>query len=208
MALTRSTAVFGLLVIIVIFAATISTVSVSGNHIGNTYNCTDFPNQAAAQAHYRQHPTDQDGLDADDDGIACETLPCPCDMVPVGSEPTPNPSPSPTPDPSPSPTPPSGTGIKGDADCNGQVQIPDSIYDQQQVAGLNPGLCVESLGNVDCDGSVTIFDAIDIQLYIAGLPVPLPQGCSPIGSQASTSTLAIHHIDVEQGDATLIVVPG
>jgi hypothetical protein len=37
----------------------------------------------AAQAHYRRHPTDQDNLDGDNDGIACEDSPGPFDMAPV-----------------------------------------------------------------------------------------------------------------------------
>lgn len=36
-------------------------------------DCSDFDTQAEAQAHYRADGTD--GLDADGDGIACETLP-------------------------------------------------------------------------------------------------------------------------------------
>ncbi|MGB3828563.1 MAG: excalibur calcium-binding domain-containing protein [Ornithinimicrobium sp.] len=35
-------------------------------------NCADFDSQADAQAHYRADTSDPDGLDADDDGIACE----------------------------------------------------------------------------------------------------------------------------------------
>ncbi|MFK5634946.1 MULTISPECIES: excalibur calcium-binding domain-containing protein [unclassified Ornithinimicrobium] len=35
-------------------------------------DCADFASQAAAQAHYMANPTDPDGLDADDDGVACE----------------------------------------------------------------------------------------------------------------------------------------
>ncbi len=35
-------------------------------------NCADFASQAEAQAHYQADTTDPDGLDADDDGIACE----------------------------------------------------------------------------------------------------------------------------------------
>jgi len=51
----------------------------SAHHTGNTYDCANFPNQAAAQAHYAAHPGDQDNLDADKDGTACENiLPCPC----------------------------------------------------------------------------------------------------------------------------------
>ena len=40
-------------------------------------DCSDFPNQAAAQAALQ--PGDPDGLDGDGDGVACESLPCPCD---------------------------------------------------------------------------------------------------------------------------------
>ena len=36
----------------------------------------DFDTQAQAQAWHNGHP--EDGLDSDDDGVACETLPCPC----------------------------------------------------------------------------------------------------------------------------------
>lgn len=35
-------------------------------------NCDDFPSQAAAQAHYWENPTDPDGLDRDNDMVACE----------------------------------------------------------------------------------------------------------------------------------------
>ena len=41
-------------------------------------NCSDFPNRAAAQAWLNAYPGDPDGLDGDRDGLACETLPCPC----------------------------------------------------------------------------------------------------------------------------------
>lgn len=39
-------------------------------------DCSDFPNQAAAQNALQ--PGDPDGLDGDGDGVACETNPCPC----------------------------------------------------------------------------------------------------------------------------------
>jgi hypothetical protein len=45
-------------------------------------NCSDFGNQAAAQRYFDQHggsPTNNvEGLDRDHDGVACESLPCPC----------------------------------------------------------------------------------------------------------------------------------
>jgi excalibur calcium-binding domain-containing protein len=44
-------------------------------------NCSDFSTQAAAQNYYESvggPGQDPAGLDADHDGIACESLPCPC----------------------------------------------------------------------------------------------------------------------------------
>jgi Excalibur calcium-binding domain len=41
----------------------------------NDQNCSDFPSQAAAQAHLGQDPSGPDNLDADDDGVACEDFP-------------------------------------------------------------------------------------------------------------------------------------
>src|SRR6476661_3148411 len=64
-------------------------------------SCADFVSQAAAQSFMRQYPNDSAGLDADRNGIACESNSCPCDHTPVIYAPTPIPSPtvlaSPTP---------------------------------------------------------------------------------------------------------------
>jgi hypothetical protein len=67
--------------------------------------CSDFPNQAAAQAAANTR-------DADGDGIYCESLPCPCAYptapapvpTPVPTIPAPAPTPTPTPVPTPTPT--------------------------------------------------------------------------------------------------------
>lgn len=45
----------------------------------NGTSCSSFPNQAAAQAAFRANPAGNRGLDRDHDGVACESLPCPCD---------------------------------------------------------------------------------------------------------------------------------
>jgi hypothetical protein len=48
-------------------------------------DCSDFPNQAAAQEYFLSKggpDTDPDRLDQDDDGVACESLPCPCKGAP------------------------------------------------------------------------------------------------------------------------------
>jgi Excalibur calcium-binding domain len=44
------------------------------------YDCSDFANQAEAEEYLL--PGDPYNLDADNDGIACEDLPCPCSSTP------------------------------------------------------------------------------------------------------------------------------
>lgn len=56
----------------------VSLVSAAGPAYAVDKDCSDFDNQAQAQAWLNDHPGDPDGLDADGDGVACETLPCPC----------------------------------------------------------------------------------------------------------------------------------
>jgi micrococcal nuclease len=63
---------------------------------GNTLNCSDFPNQAAAQAAPRADPSDPHRLDADWDGLACERNRYPCDRTPV-SRAAPGVAPAPAP---------------------------------------------------------------------------------------------------------------
>lgn len=45
-------------------------------------NCSDFSNQAQAQKHLT--PGDPHGLDGDGNGVACESLPCPCSKARPG----------------------------------------------------------------------------------------------------------------------------
>jgi Excalibur calcium-binding domain len=51
--------------------------------LGDAYNCSDFASQADAQAVLRADPADPNRLDADRDGIACESNPAPKDLLPV-----------------------------------------------------------------------------------------------------------------------------
>ena len=50
---------------------------------GDAYNCPKFASQTQAQAVLRADPSDPNRLDADKDGIACETNRAPFDRVPV-----------------------------------------------------------------------------------------------------------------------------
>jgi hypothetical protein len=59
------------------------------------YDCADFSNQAEAQGYLL--PGDPYRLDGDNDGRACEDLPCPCSYgtPPSSAEPAPTPAPRP-----------------------------------------------------------------------------------------------------------------
>lgn len=61
----------------------------TATHSGDR-DCGDFAYQEDAQAHLNAHPSDPDGLDADDDGIACETLPHRPSSSPPPSQPPPS----------------------------------------------------------------------------------------------------------------------
>ena len=50
---------------------------------GDRCNCGDFTSQAQAQAVLRADPNDPNRLDADRDGIACESNRAPKDLTPV-----------------------------------------------------------------------------------------------------------------------------
>lgn len=83
-------------------------------------NCSDFDSQADAQQAYEDSgPGDPNGLDADSDGIACESNPCPCDDGGDG----PNGPPTP---PAPPPPPPEPDPIKTDKLCGKFVGISGS----------------------------------------------------------------------------------
>jgi hypothetical protein len=56
-------------------------------------NCSDFSSQLAAQNYYNGQVGDPDGLDADGDGWACESLPPPRAAVPKGAAPPAPPAP-------------------------------------------------------------------------------------------------------------------
>jgi hypothetical protein len=63
------------------------------------YDCADFANQAEAEEYLL--PGDPYNLDADNDGIACEDLPCPCSYSPGGGGGNTTTAPEPAPPPKP-----------------------------------------------------------------------------------------------------------
>ncbi|MEJ7785468.1 MAG: hypothetical protein WKF96_11740 [Solirubrobacteraceae bacterium] len=81
----------------VVFGTAIDTVSASPPMArASDRDCSDFDNQAQAQRYFREQggpDSDPDRLDANGDGRACDSLPCPC-----GGEPRPKPRPPRRPD--------------------------------------------------------------------------------------------------------------
>lgn len=70
-----------------IAALTIGFLLLSSGAEARDLDCGDFSNQAEAQK--RLTPGDPHGLDAEGDGVACESLPCPCstDLPGGGTDP-------------------------------------------------------------------------------------------------------------------------
>jgi hypothetical protein len=93
------------------------------------------------------------------------------------------------------PAPPGGPpiSVKGDLDCDDDVDSVDALRVLRHVAGLGNNLpqgC-EPLGRVaaaggpkgdlDCDDDIDSVDALRILRHVAGLGNNLPQGCPPVG---------------------------
>jgi hypothetical protein len=73
---------------------------------------------------------------------------------------------SPTVTPTPMPTP---TGLKGDVNGSGKVDINDALMIARYAAGLNPPNFNVTLGDVTGDGLVNVVDALQIARYVAGI---------------------------------------
>ena len=52
-----------------------ASLTFAGPAEADSHNCSDYATQQEAQAALEANPSDPDGLDRDDDGIACEGLP-------------------------------------------------------------------------------------------------------------------------------------
>jgi len=62
-----------------------------GMQRSSAYNCSNFGRQAAAEYYLYLYPSDPSNLDGDNDGVACESLPCPCGAERIPPEPEPAP---------------------------------------------------------------------------------------------------------------------
>jgi hypothetical protein len=96
--------------------------------------------------------------------------------------PTPTATPTPTPAPTPSPTPtPTLAPIRGDANCDRQVDAVDALAVLRWAAGLDPGAACLAQADANCDGALDAVDALEVLRSVAGLPVSPPEGCEGLG---------------------------
>lgn len=87
--------------------AIISLPSGYGRQYSTAHNCSYFSSQRRAEYYLELYPGDPSGLDADHDGSACESNPCPCGAEAVPAEPEPAPRTPVVVSPAPAaPTPP------------------------------------------------------------------------------------------------------
>ena len=106
--------------------------------------CADFPTQAAAQAAYRANPQGLANLDADQDGVACEANPCPCDTTPVGA---------PVAQPPPPPPPPASRCCRV---CTSGQACGNSCIARNLTCRQPPGCACSAMGPADGGGVAVV----------------------------------------------------
>ena len=79
--------------------------------------------------------------------------------------------------------------LKGDADCNFQINAVDALAVLRRVAGLGSPSGCGNAGDVTCDGKLDVVDALLILRHVAALSVNLPAGCPTIGTWYTGGTL-------------------
>jgi hypothetical protein len=86
--------------------AVISLPTGYGRQYSTAHNCSYFSSQRRAEYYLELYPSDPSRLDADHDGAACESNPCPCGAEAIPAEPLPAPvaTPAPATTPTRSPT--------------------------------------------------------------------------------------------------------
>ncbi|MDQ2621470.1 MAG: thermonuclease family protein [Actinomycetota bacterium] len=75
--------------VLALICVSIGLVAFAAEAQARDLDCSDFSTQAEAQKHLT--PGDPHGLDGEGDGVACESLPCPCSKARPGSGSRPRP---------------------------------------------------------------------------------------------------------------------
>lgn len=158
-------------VLVALFGLAVAAFLSAPPVLASNHRCSDYPSQAAAQAAYRADPVGHRSMDADRDGIACESNRAPYDRNPVGvgqpAQPTAPPAATATPRPAattapaqPTPTParasrlPDGWAlvtrvIDGDTV---DVQIETGGIERLRIVGIDTPETVDPSAGVECHG--------------------------------------------------------
>ena len=87
-------------IVAVVLATVVASVVSSPETLAAGVNCSNFSSQASAQSYFDGHggssSNNVEGLDADHDGVACESNLCPCRSPGAVATPTPTPTVTPT----------------------------------------------------------------------------------------------------------------
>lgn len=152
---------------------------------GYDLDCGDFPYQQDAQAHLSAHPGDPDRLDADGDGVACESL---------RSRPVQPPPPPPPPAPPPQPRP-VAQARPVDQSC------PSSAVEEDGFTDVPPGSPFEAA--VDCVWHWGVANGTSSSTYAPTAPVTRGQMAAFISRLIvrSGGALAPHPPDSFHDDA-------
>ena len=100
---------------------------------------------------------------------------------PAGPIVTDTPGPTVTPEPTPVPTPTPGPPIRGDSDCNGQIQLPDVVATLNGAAHVGSSGNCPDRGDANCSGFLDANDALLELRFISQNPGVVPAGCQPVG---------------------------
>lgn len=118
--------------------------------------------------------------------------PTPTATAVAGATQTPSPSPTPTATATPpaatttpaathTPTPTEPLTVKGDGDCNTNVDAYDALIVLLNTANGTPLPC-SLAADTNCDGMADLADVLVILYWLGGLPVTLPAGCPAIAT--------------------------
>jgi len=69
---------------------------------------------------------------------------------------------------------PGQSGIPGDANGNGSMDIVDALLIAQYYVGLSPSGFIATNADTNCDGSINIVDALLVAQYYVGLITSFP----------------------------------
>jgi hypothetical protein len=107
--------------------------------------------------------------------------PGPTGTLPWTPSPTPSPTPTPTPTPVPTPSPTPAPPMRGDANCNGLIDIGDIIDTLAGVVGVPSTAPCPNRGDANCNGILDPDDVLRLLRFVILNTIAPPQSCQQVG---------------------------